>query len=60
MIPGAYVRTFENWIDVPLIVLTLAILFHAGEDPNSVKYLSAVAILLAWSEGLILLSKHPK
>lgn len=59
MIPTACVSKFENWIHVPLIVLTLVILFHGG-DPNSVRYLSAVAILLAWSEGLILLSSHPK
>lgn len=59
MIPTACVSKFENWIHIPLIVLTLVILFHGG-DPNSVRYLSAVAILLAWSEGLILLSSHPK
>ena len=60
MIPGAYVTARENWMDVPLILLTFWILFPPGEDPNSVKHLSAVAILLAWSQGLVLLSRHPK
>lgn len=56
--PLIYIRSFENWIDVTMLAFTFAIL--NTDDPASVKHFSALAILLAWTEGLILLSRHPQ
>ncbi len=55
--PSRYASSLENWIEVLMLTFITAILTN---EPNSVKYLSPLAILLAWAELLLLIGHHPK
>lgn len=42
-----------------MVVCTIIVLVHS-EDPAPWRHVSAVAVLLAWMEGLLLLGRHPR
>ena len=58
--PYRYLKSKENIMEMSMVVCTYALLalfyFH---DPPCERPLSAVAVLLAWAEALLLLGRHP-
>ncbi|KAJ8881724.1 hypothetical protein PR048_018210 [Dryococelus australis] len=57
--PARYLRSPENYLEILLIVVSSVIVFK-NEDSNVIrKHLSAIAILLSWSELVLLIGRHP-
>ena len=60
--PRRYIFTLENWLEVTLIVLTSILLFDGDYSCNvtTKRHVAAFIIVLAWSEMIILIGRHPK
>jgi len=56
-----YFSSFENWIELTIVVL-VSFLLLADKDTNFElkKHLAAFAIVLSWAELIVLLGRHPK
>lgn len=54
--PKTYFCSFENWVEICLIAVTLCIFL----DENDNKQFSAIAVLLATFELTMLVGQHPK
>ncbi|XP_032796549.2 transient receptor potential channel pyrexia isoform X1 [Daphnia magna] len=57
--PLRYLFSPENYIELVMIGCTVTVLAH-WENPNPWRHVSAIAVLLAWTEGLLLLGRHPQ
>ena len=57
--PLRYLFSAENYVELLMLGCTSAVLAN-WDDPTSVRHLSALAVLLAWAEGLLLLGRHPR
>lgn len=57
-----YFFSLENWLEVVLIGLTLfLLLFPCDADHLSAsRHVAAVAIVLAWSEWITMVGRHPR
>lgn len=58
--PKTYFFNPENWLELLLIVLTAIILFQKSPSEDLRKQVSAIVILLAAFELVILIGQHPK
>lgn len=58
--PRKYFLSFENWVEILLIVVTGLILLQSSPGEHTKKQLSAIAILLAAFELVLLIGQHPK
>lgn len=60
--PRRYVFTLENWLEVTLIVLTSILLFDGDYSCHvqTKRHVAAFIIVLAWSELIIMIGRHPK
>lgn len=54
--PSSYFLSFENWVEICLIIVTLCIFLDESEN----KQFSAIAVLLATFELTMLVGQHPK
>ncbi|XP_057381320.1 transient receptor potential cation channel protein painless-like [Daphnia carinata] len=57
--PLRYLFSPENYIELVMIGCTVTVLAH-WENPDPWRHVSAIAVLLAWTEGLLLLGRHPQ
>lgn len=55
--PVKYVSSAENWLEFGLIVSTFLILCRT--DEHDTRQFSAIAILLSWTELVLLIGRHP-
>lgn len=55
-----YFKNFENYIEIILIIITAMILFINSPSKDTRKQLSAIAILLAAFELVLMVGQHPK
>jgi len=59
-----YFSSFENWIEIGIIILTSILVFQSEEDSDFVKdinkHLSAINIVLSLAELVVLIGRHPK
>jgi hypothetical protein len=55
-----YVQSTENWLEISLIVATFLLCSGVVESAELKLHFSAVALLLGWSEMLILLGRLPQ
>jgi len=56
-----YVSSFENWMEIGIIILVTFIL--CNEEAKSAelnRHLSAIVIVLSWAEMIVLIGRHPK
>merc|ERR1711892_474891 len=56
-----YVSSFENWMEIGIIILVTFILCNEeakSEELN--RHLSAIVIVLSWAEMIVLIGRHPK
>ena len=60
--PRRYFFSLENWLEIALITLTAVLLFDGGfcTHVNGKRHVSAVVIVLAWSELITMIGRHPK
>lgn len=60
--PRRYIFTLENWLEVTLIVLTSILLFDGDYSCHvqTKRHVAAFIIVLAWSEMIIMIGRHPK
>lgn len=58
--PKTYFLSLENWIELCLIAVTFSVLLAGSHSVDTRKQLSAVAVLLATFELVLLLGQHPK
>ena len=55
-----YIFTFENWVEVTMVVLVLIILFASNEEYYELKkQLAGISLFLSWTELITLVAKHP-
>lgn len=59
--PGDYVKSFENWLEVALIVMTILVLVPKDDsfDRDADRAISALTILLAVAEFFVLTGSLP-
>ncbi|KAJ8871071.1 hypothetical protein PR048_027375 [Dryococelus australis] len=55
-----YVTSPENYLEISLIIVTGIILFSPSHETEIVQPLSAISILLSWTELVLLIGRHPK
>ena len=56
-----YFTSFENWMEMAMIGLVLAIVSNNTEDTLLLnRHLAAIAIVFSWSELITLIGRHPK
>eukprot|EP00092_Neocalanus_flemingeri_P034714 GFUD01037775.1.p1 GENE.GFUD01037775.1~~GFUD01037775.1.p1 ORF type:complete len:1056 (+),score=250.31 GFUD01037775.1:1102-4269(+) len=56
-----YFSSIENWIELAMIALTIAIIANNGEEAILLnRHLSAIALVLSWAELITLIGRHPK
>merc|ERR1719483_643583 len=56
-----YVSSFENWMEIGIIILVTFILCNEeakSEELN--RHLAAIVIVLSWAEMIVLIGRHPK
>jgi len=58
MAPCVFLMKKESWMDLLVQGFALFYVVYGTDNPN--RDLCAVSVFLAWTEGLILLSQHPK
>ncbi|XP_044734770.1 transient receptor potential cation channel protein painless [Chrysoperla carnea] len=56
--PKIYFINYENWLEIPLIVVAFTIVFHEPRE-HIRQQLSAIAILLSALELVLLIGQHP-
>jgi hypothetical protein len=58
--PFAYITSFENWLEISLVILTSVLLLSEMSSTMSTRnQISAVVILLSWGELILLVGRHP-
>jgi len=56
-----YFSSFENWLELAMISLVIAIIANDGEDGILLnRHLAAIALVLSWAELITLIGRHPK
>eukprot|EP00090_Calanus_glacialis_P022890 TRINITY_DN35239_c0_g1_i2.p1 TRINITY_DN35239_c0_g1~~TRINITY_DN35239_c0_g1_i2.p1 ORF type:complete len:1056 (-),score=229.38 TRINITY_DN35239_c0_g1_i2:74-3241(-) len=56
-----YFSSFENWMELSMISLVIAIIANNGEDAYLLnRHLSAIALVLSWALLITLIGRHPK
>lgn len=56
-----YFSSFENWIELAMISLVIAIISNNTEESILLnRHLAAVALVLSWAELITLIGRHPK
>merc|ERR1712235_225856 len=56
-----YFTSFENWMEMAMIGLVLAIVSNNTEDTLLLnRHLAAIAIVFSWAELITLIGRHPK
>lgn len=55
-----YLSSFENWIEVAIIILASTILLTEGANFELNRLLSAISIVLSWAVLIVLIGRHPK
>ncbi|KAK7590247.1 hypothetical protein V9T40_001860 [Parthenolecanium corni] len=55
-----YIKSFENWIEIALIITAYTILLCEVDLTQNRAKLSAVAIFLSWMELVLLIGRHPR
>lgn len=53
--PLKYLISFENWLEMGLILVSYIVLFCGASTPQ----IAAIAILLSWTELVLLIGRHP-
>merc|ERR1719495_2349140 len=54
-----YFTSFENWIELSILVLASYLLLGRGSFELN-KHLAAFSIVLSWAELIVLFGRHPK
>ena len=59
--PRRYFFSFENWLEMTLIVLTSILLFLGDycQHIEIKRHISAIVIVLSWSELITMVGRHP-
>ena len=59
--PRRYFFSFENWMEIILIVLTSILLFMGDycQHINTKRHISAIVIVVSWSELITMIGRHP-
>ena len=59
--PRRYFFSFENWLEMTLIVLTSILLFLGDycQHIETKRHISAIVIVLSWSELITMVGRHP-
>lgn len=57
--PAKYLKNFENYIEIILIIMTAMIVFIKSPSEDTRKQLSSLSILLAAFELVLMLGQHP-
>ena len=59
--PRRYFFSFENWLEMTLIVLTSILLFMGDycQHIDTKRHISAIVIVLSWSELITMVGRHP-
>ncbi|XP_022901744.2 transient receptor potential cation channel protein painless-like [Onthophagus taurus] len=57
--PKIYFLSFENWLELGLLVAT-GIIINSSSDDDVIKQFSAIAILLSALELMLLIGQHPR
>ena len=59
--PRRYFFSFENWLEMTLIVLTSVLLFLGDycQHIETKRHISAIVIVLSWSELITMVGRHP-
>lgn len=57
--PVRYLQSFENWMEVALIIVTAWIVFYNSSTESTKQQLSAIAILLSSAELVLLIGQFP-
>ena len=59
--PRRYFFSFENWLEMTLIVLTSILLFLGDycQHIEVKRHISAIVIVLSWSELITMVGRHP-
>jgi len=55
-----YLSSFENWIEIAILVLASTILLTEGSNFELNRHLAAISIVLSWAELIVLIGRHPK
>jgi len=56
-----YVSSFENWMEIGIIVLVTFILCNENAENDELnRHFAAIVIVLSWAEMIILIGRHPK
>eukprot|EP00090_Calanus_glacialis_P031314 TRINITY_DN5156_c0_g1_i2.p1 TRINITY_DN5156_c0_g1~~TRINITY_DN5156_c0_g1_i2.p1 ORF type:complete len:1017 (+),score=254.13 TRINITY_DN5156_c0_g1_i2:291-3341(+) len=55
-----YLSSFENWIEVAIVILASTILLTEGANFELNRHLAAISIVLSWAELIVLIGRHPK
>ena len=60
--PRRYFFSFENWLEMTLIVLTSILLFLGDycHHIEAKRHISAIVIVLSWSELITMIGRHPR
>ena len=59
--PRRYFFSFENWLEMTLIVLTSILLFLGDfcYQIEAKRHISAIIIVMSWSELITMIGRHP-
>lgn len=56
-----YLSSFENWIELAMISLVIALISNNSEEALlRNRHLSPIALVLSWAELITLIGRHPK
>eukprot|EP00090_Calanus_glacialis_P040329 TRINITY_DN7028_c0_g1_i6.p1 TRINITY_DN7028_c0_g1~~TRINITY_DN7028_c0_g1_i6.p1 ORF type:complete len:1012 (-),score=240.18 TRINITY_DN7028_c0_g1_i6:85-3120(-) len=56
-----YVSSFENWMEIGIIILVTFILYNEeAKEEELNRHLAAIVIVLSWAEMIVLIGRHPK
>ena len=57
--PRRYFFSFENWLEIGLIVLTSVLLGNYCNYIYAKRHVAAILIVLSWSELITMIGRHP-
>ena len=59
--PRRYFFSFENWLEITLIILTSVLLFMGNYcyRIEAKRHISAIIIVISWSELITMIGRHP-
>lgn len=56
-----YLSSFENWMEIGIIILVSFILLNEEAKSSELnRHLAAILIVLSWAEMIVLIGRHPK